>query len=255
MGASRMGLLGGDWATPALILAGSFMGGFVAGMTGFGSALASLPLFLLAAEPVVAAQLTAAISVVSYVSTLHVTWQAIDWRRTAPMLIAGLVGVPIGTWILPWLSVPTFKLAVGTVVFVFCAFMLLGAGRVRLAAGGSKGAETIVGFCGGILGGIAGLSGVLPTMWAALKVWPKEERRIFLQIFNLTILGAMLLASLVQGLVERQLLAALVVAVPSTLIGTWFGTFIYHRLDDRRFDRVVLVLLLLSSLGLVWGSR
>jgi len=249
-----MGLLGGDWVAPALILAGSFMGGFVAGMTGFGSALAALPLFLLAAEPVVAAQLTAAISVVSYLSTLHVTWHAIDWRRLAPMLVAGLIGVPIGTWILPWLSVPTFKLAVGTVVFVFCTFMLLGAGRVRLAAGG-KSAEMVVGFCGGILGGIAGLSGVLPTMWAALKVWPKEERRVFFQVFNLTILGAMLLASLVQGLVGWRVLTALVVALPGTLIGTWFGTFVYHRLDDRRFDRVVLVFLLLSGLGLVWGSR
>jgi hypothetical protein len=32
------------------------------------------------------------------------------------------------------------------------------------------------------------------------------------------------------------------------------GAFVYHRLDDRRFDRVVLFFLLLSGLGLVWSS-
>jgi uncharacterized membrane protein YfcA len=249
-----MGLLGGDWAAPALILAGALAGGFVNGLTGFGTGLTALPLFLLAVQPVVAAQLVSAVSVVSHLTTLRAIWHAMEWRRMAPMLLAGLVGVPIGTWILPWLSVATFKLAVGTVLFVYCTFMLLGAGRVRLAAGG-RGAETIVGFFGGILGGIAGLSGVLPTMWAALKVWPKEERRVFFQVFNLTILSAMLLASLVQGLVGWPLLVALAVALPGTLIGSLLGAFVYHRLDDRRFDRVVLFFLLLSGLGLVWSSR
>jgi uncharacterized membrane protein YfcA len=64
----------------------------------------------------------------------------------------------------------------------------------------------------------------------------------------------MLLASLVQGLVGWPLLVALAVALPGTLIGSLLGAFVYHRLDDRRFDRVVLFFLLLSGLGLVWSS-
>jgi uncharacterized membrane protein YfcA len=249
-----MGFLDGDWVSLALVLVGALVGGFVNGLTGFGTGLAALPLFLLAVQPVVAAQLVSAASVASHLTTLRMIWHAIDWRRLAPMLVAGLIGVPIGTWILPLLSVATFKLAVGIVVFVYCSFMLFGVGRVRLAAGG-KGAEAIIGFFGGILAGIAGLSGVLPTMWAALKAWPKEERRVFFQVFNLTILSAMLLASLVQGLVGWRLLSALAVALPGTLTGSWLGAFVYRRLDDRRFDRIVLFLLLLSGLGLVWGSR
>jgi uncharacterized membrane protein YfcA len=65
----------------------------------------------------------------------------------------------------------------------------------------------------------------------------------------------MLLASLVQGLVGWRLLSALAVALPGTLTGSWLGAVVYRRLDDRRFDRVVLFFLLLSGLGLVWGSR
>jgi uncharacterized membrane protein YfcA len=250
----HMGILAGDWTALALILAGALAGGFVNGLTGFGTALTALPLFLLAVEPIVAAQLVCAASVVGHLSTLGVIRHAIDWRRLAPMLAAGLVGVPIGTWILPWLSVPAFKQAVGTVIFAYCAFMLFGAGRIRLAAGG-KGAETVVGFAGGILGGIAGLSGALPTMWAALKGWPKEERRVFLQVFNLTILSAMLVASLLQGMVGQRALVAMIVALPGTLVGARLGSVAYHRLDDHRFDRVVLVLLLLAGLGLAGGSR
>ena len=249
-----MGLLDGDWVALALILAGALAGGFVNGLTGFGTAMTALPPWLLAVEPAVAAQAISACSVASHLSTLGLIWHAINWRRLAPMLLAGLLGVPIGTWILPWLSVPTFKLAVGTIILAYCAFMLFAAGRVRLAAGG-KGPETIIGFAGGILGGIAGLSGALPTMWAALKGWPKEERRVFLQVFNLTILAAMLVASLMQGLIGRRSVETIIVALPGTLIGARLGSLVYRRLDDRRFDRVVLVFLLLSGLSLVWGSR
>ena len=41
----------GDWATLALILAGALTGGLVNGLTGFGTALTGLPLWLQAVEP------------------------------------------------------------------------------------------------------------------------------------------------------------------------------------------------------------
>src|SRR6266487_3872163 len=39
-----------------------------------------------------------------------------------------------------------------------------------------------IGFAGGILGGLAGLSGVLPTLWASVRGWGKDERRGVFQI-------------------------------------------------------------------------
>ena len=244
----------GDWTTLALILAGALAGGFVNGLTGFGTALTGLPMWLQAVEPLIAAQLASACSVLGHLTTLPAMWRAADWRRLAPMLIAGLIGVPIGTWILPLISLATFKLAIGVVLIVYCSFMLFAAGRVRLSRGG-RGAEAVVGFAGGVLGGIAALSGVLPTIYASLKGWPKDERRIFFQAFNFTLLTAMLLASLVQGLIGKGFLLALAVAIPGTLTGSWLGVYLYRRLDDRRFDRIVLAVLLLSGLGLVWSTR
>jgi uncharacterized membrane protein YfcA len=125
---------------------------------------------------------------------------------------------------------------------------------VRLAWGG-RWAEAAIGLAGGMLGGLAGLSGALPTVWAALKGWSKEERRVVFQAFNMTILSAMLAGSLLQGLIGMRLLAALALALPGTLIGARLGALAYRRLDDRRFDRIVLALLLMSGMALVWWSR
>lgn len=249
-----MAALLGDWSTLAVVLAGALAGGFVNGLTGFGTGLTALPLWLVALEPVLAAQLVSAASVVGHLSTLPAIWHAIDWRRLAPMLAAGLIGVPIGIWALPMISLGAFKLTIGIVLIAYCTFMLAAAGRGRVAWGGA-GAEIVVGLGGGVLGGLAGLSGALPTVWASLKGWPKQERRVVFQAFNMTILSAMLAGSLLQGLVGWRLLGVLAVALPGTLLGARLGSLVYRRLDDRRFDRLVLVVLLLSGMALVWWSR
>jgi uncharacterized protein len=242
------------WHVLAYLLAGALAGGFVNGLTGFGTGLTALPFWLQALEPVLAAQLVSAASVAGHITAIPAVWAKVDWRRLAPLLGGGLLGVPIGAWLLPHIPVAAFKLAVGTVLVVYCTLMLIAAGRVRLAAGGRK-TEAGIGVLAGVLGGMAGLSGALPTVWASLKGWPKEERRIVFQAFNMTILSAMLVATLVQGLIGKRFLLALLLALPATLIGARLGAWLYHRLDDRRFDRVVLVLLLISGLGLVWSNR
>ncbi len=248
-----MVVLPGDWTALALILAGAFVGGFVNGLTGFGTALTGLPLWLQALEPRVAAQLASACSIVGHLSTIKEVYREADWRRLAPMLVAGLVGVPAGTMLLPLISLATFKLFVGLILVGYCSFMLVAAGRVRVKAGG-RGVEAAIGLVGGVLGGIAALSGVLPTVWAALKGWPKAERRAVLQAFNTTILTAMLVASFAQGMIERSSLIALGLALPGTLLGNWMGLLLYRRLDDMRFDRIVLSVLLVSGVGLIWSG-
>jgi uncharacterized membrane protein YfcA len=243
-----------DWNVLGFLLAGALAGGFVNGLTGFGTGLTALPLWLQALEPVLAAQLVSAASIVGHVTAVPSIFARADWRRLLPLVAGGLLGVPVGAWLLPYVSLAVFKLAVGIVLIGYCSFMLIAAGRVRLVAGGRI-AEACLGVLAGILGGIAGLSGALPNVWAALKGWSKTERRMVFQVFNMTILSAMLLATLAQGLIGMRLVMALVLALPATLIGGRLGAWLYHRLDDRSFDRVVLVALLASGLLLVWSNR
>jgi uncharacterized membrane protein YfcA len=241
-----------QWHTLAFLLAGALAGGFVNGLDRLWDGLTALP-------PTAGAGAgggrTARLrgSIVGHATAIPGIWKRVDWRRLAPLLAGGLLGVPIGSWLLPHVPLAAFKLAVGTVLIGYSTFMLIAAGRVRLAAGG-RAAEGLVGLASGVLGGMAGLSGALPTVWAALRGWPKEERRIAFQAFNTTILSAMLVATAVQGLIGKRLLLALALSMPATVIGGRLGAWLYHRLDDRRFDRIVLALLLISGLVLAWSN-
>ncbi len=64
----------------------------------------------------------------------------------------------------------------------------------------------VVGFAGGILGGLAGLSGPLPILWANVRGWGKDERRGIFQTFNWTILLVSLLLQAGSGLVGAEVL-------------------------------------------------
>lgn len=233
-----------------LILAGALAGGFANGLTGFGTGLTALPFWLYALSPPAAAQLAAAAGVVGQLQTLPKIWRTIPWKSVAVFIVPGLIGVPLGTLILPHVSLPHFKLGIGILLTVYSLFMLIANGRVRITGGGRI-ADALVGLSAGILGGLAGVSGALPTVWATLKAYSKDYKRALFQSFNFTILAVMLISSAAAGLSTWEFWRALLISLPATIAGSRFGHWLYVRLDERRFDHIVLGLLALSGISLV----
>ena len=238
--------------TAAFIAAGAILAGFVSGLAGFGTGLVALGIWLHAVGPSVAAPLVALASVVAQLQSISMVRHAIVPRRVAPFLLGGVMGLPLGVWLLTLLEPGPFKLGTGLFLLLYSASMLamgrpafvLGPGPFRLADGS-------VGFAGGVLGGATGLSGALPTAWCGLRGWNKDEQRGVYQPYNLTILGLALAAYLFGGLLTQETLMLAAVALPGTVLGTWIGTRTYRRVGETGFRRVVLILLLISGLALV----
>ncbi len=239
--------------TVLVVLGGAFAGGFVSGLAGFGTGLVALGIWLHVIAPAPAATLVALCSVFAQVQTLPAIWHAIDRARVWPMIMAGLLGVPVGTRLLAHVDPGTFRLGLGILLLVFSAALLLGRTRMRIAGGG-RGADALVGFAGGVLGGLAGLSGPLPTLWATLRGWSKDERRGVFQAFNLAVLVATVASHAISGLLTAEVGQLALVALPGTFVGAWLGAHVYRRLSDQRFHEVVLGLLAISGLILVWTS-
>ena len=119
---------------------------------------------------------------------------------------------------------------------------------------GGRVADAGIGFAGGILGGLAGLSGPLPILWATVRGWGKDERRGVFQTFIWTVLSAALCLQAATGFIKMEVLWLALIVLPATLFGAWVGARTYRILSDRNFRDVVLALLFLSGLGLVWSS-
>ncbi|PIW30698.1 MAG: permease [Rhodospirillales bacterium CG15_BIG_FIL_POST_REV_8_21_14_020_66_15] len=232
------------------ILAGAVAGGFVSGLTGFGTGLTALAVWLTVVEPRVAAPLVVICSIVAQLLTLPAIWHAISWPRVLPFILGGVVGVPLGTLILPHVSVQGFKLFFACFLIVYCGFMLLRRSAPTVSWGGS-GANGLIGLGGGVLGGLTGLSGPLPTIWASLRGWGKDEKRAVFQAYNTTILLLAAGSQAVGGFMTAEVGRVVLIAFPATVAGSWIGRKVYNRLGDGRFNQIVLALLLFSGVSMV----
>lgn len=237
-------------STDVFILVGALAGGFINGLTGFGTGLTALVFWLAVVPPIVAAPMVAICSVIGQLQTLPAIWHAIIWQRVMPFILGGLIGVPLGTLLLPIVSVQIVKLLVGGFLVVISSLLLLQRSTPQIAWGGQF-VDGFVGLFGGILGGLIGLSGVPPTLWASLKGWSKHEKRAVFQAFNLSILLFASLSMAYGGFMTPEVGRLTLIALPGTLAGVWLGRKTYNRLSDDSFQKIVLGLLLLAGISTI----
>lgn len=236
-----------------MILLGGLAGGFVTGLAGFGTGLTALAFWLLVLSPTTASTLVVVCSVAAQSLTLHRIWHLIELRRVLPFVLPGLVGVPLGVLLLSQIDIKSFKLCVGSILIIYTVQSLfLKSGRTVIWGG--RMADGVIGFGGGVLGGLAGLSGPLPTMWANLRGWTKNQRRSVMQGLNLTILIVVLITHALGGLITEPLVNAAMIALPGAGLGAGLGFIAYTRMNDTQFANIILALLGLSGVFLIASS-
>jgi uncharacterized membrane protein YfcA len=232
-----------------VVVLGALCGGFVTGLAGFGTGLTALAFWLHVVNPVVAAALVVACSVVGQAQSLYTVRRAITWRRAWPFLAGGILGVPVGVASLQMIAPQTLKVVLGIVLIGYTG-MMLGLRRFPTTAWGGKVADGMIGFGGGALGGLAGLSGPLPTIWCGLRGWTANAQRAVYQPFNLIILAIVLGTYITQGTMTREIWGLVFMCIPATILGAYLGIRTYGRVNDRQFRSLVLWLLLASGMVL-----
>jgi uncharacterized membrane protein YfcA len=104
---------------------------------------------------------------------------------------------------------------------------------------------------GGIVGGATGLAGIVPTLWASVRGWTKDEQRAVFQPVAVAIFVGCALWLGGTGTVDHETMRLFVLGLPALLLGSWLGLKLYGRLDEAGFRRIVLGLLLLAGLALI----
>jgi uncharacterized membrane protein YfcA len=170
--------------------------------------------------------------------------------RLSRFIIPGVLGIPIGVKLLSIASALTIKLTVAAFLIVYGGFILLRRDLPRLPRPKPI-IDCIVGFVGGILGGAASLSGVLPTIWCTLQPWTKSEQRAVMQLFNVLILGIAAAVYAISGYYSSQSVPLILIALPITLISAQVGIWAFKRLSDDQFRRLLVSLMFLSGLIIV----
>jgi uncharacterized membrane protein YfcA len=231
---------------------GAAAGGFINGLAGFGTALFALGFWLQIMPPVQAVSIVVIMSVISGLQGVWLVRTSImdQPRRLLRFLLPALVGVPLGVAALSILQPTVLKLVIAGLLILYGGFFTLRSSLPKLERP-TPVIDIAVGFMGGVLGGAASLSGALPTMWCAMRPWPKSETRAVLQPFNVVVLGATALVFAFQGAYTTQTLIYIVIALPVTMVFAQIGITIFKRLNDGQFRRLLIAMMLISGLILL----
>jgi uncharacterized protein len=171
-------------------------------------------------------------------------------RRLAPLLVFTILGTIIGTKLLVALPARTVTLILGIFVLGFVALDLMRLAP-RVPPGWKRRLVPPVGLVSGIMGGITNAPGTaLALYFVALGMDKREFVRSI--AFTFLIVKSVQLATLGwYGLFGWHLVLSTLGLTVAALVGFGLGVRLQDRLDQRAFNRAVLVFLAALGLWLV----
>ncbi len=238
-----------DGTVLGLFLLSTFIGGVTTGLAGFAMGLVVSGVWLHILTPLQTATLIVGYALLAQSYSIWKLRQAMSWRKVAPFIVGGAVGVPIGTMLLTYINPAHLRIGVGVLLVLYSIYGLAKP-TLKPVQGGDP-VDVGIGILNGLLGGLTGLGGIVVTVWVQLRGWPKDVQRI---IFQPVILAAQAMTAIslaFAGAYMPETIKLYLYGLPMLAAGTWTGLKLYGRLDDARFRQIILVLLLVSGVTLV----
>jgi uncharacterized membrane protein YfcA len=224
---------------------GAFLGAFAAGGAGFAFALAASAIWLHVLDPLHTTAMVVASGTLLHGILIWPIRRSIQIARLWPFVAGAAFGIPAGVALLSHTRADIIRAAIGLFLVAYGLYALI-APQLPYFGRGGRAADAMIGFAGGVLGGLGGYSGVLPTIWTQVRGWPKEVARgvyqpfiVFAQIVTLAIIGTIT--------VDRAGIILFATTLPALALGASLGLRVYGRLNDRRFRQVLAAMLLLSG--------
>jgi len=233
-----------------------FSGHFVKGVSGFGSALFSVPLLMLFLDIQFITPVFLLFDFTSGVILVASNYRSIH-RRLLLLLLGGmLVGTAIGTWVLLSFDHDLLKRILGLLVIGWALLMLFRKERPANPTSITHSRTMpylapLSGFLGGALGAAFSVNG--PPIIVYLSHVLREK-----QVFRATLYGIffadacykMVLFS-ANGLLTGEVLRFALLMIPFLVTGAFVGSWLQTRLDEALFKKIIAVILLVTGVMLV----
>jgi uncharacterized membrane protein YfcA len=212
--------------------------GFIQGLAGFGFGLAFGPAMLWFAAPRLVVVATFVLGIpINLGVALHARHA---WSRVlAPIVVVGgLAGVPLGTWLLAHLPAHDLRAAIPVLALLGAVGWLVARPRA-LARRTEAWLTGPVALGSGVVNGVTGMGGPILALLAATQRWDKGMARALLATFSLTTFALGLAAALVTRVAPGAAFVTAAAWLPTAIGGSWLGTRISARVHATRFPALL----------------
>ncbi len=208
--------------------------------TGFGFALAAVPVFSLFMPPTQAVVLSASLTLAVSLLTLRSYWGRYPLRPMLPLLLAAMLGTIFGANLLGAISPDVFRLWIG--LTVIAASVLLTLYRPLPRPRGTF-LAAVTGAASGLLNGAFAIPGPPLIIYAMATVREPERARALLMTFFLFAAVIALASYAASGFITAASPWLFLLALPAMLLGDKLGFYLFMRHGNALYRRVALVML------------
>ena len=231
--------------TLVLVLFIIFLATFVRATLGFGDALVAMPLLVLILNLKIASPLVAFGSVIIATSMLINNWKMIEFKSAWRLILASLLGIPIGLVLLKFAPETLVKYFLGLVLILFGLYNLV---KPDLPTYQSNFFAYISGFVGGVLGGAYNCNGPPVIIYGKLAKWSPQKFRATLQCYFVPTAYMIMINHGLSGMWTPEVLHYFVFAVPVIIIALIAGTRVSRKIKPGVFDKYVYAALILMGI-------
>jgi uncharacterized membrane protein YfcA len=232
----------------AVVVAVLFAATFIRSAFGFGEALVAVPVLSLFMPVTVAAPVAVLISITVAAVVVVEDWRSIHLGSAAWLVVATLVGSPLGLLLVTRASEPAVKMILGLVIVAFSVYSL--ARGARLALHDDRFAW-LFGFAAGVLGGAYGMNGPPLVMYGTMRRWSPVRFRATLQGYFLPASVVAMAGYWVAGLWVAPVTHYYLASLPAAAVALLLGRALNRRLDAAAFLSIVHVLLVVIGIVLL----
>lgn len=237
------------WAAALALVPIGFLGALVYGVTGFGSALVTIPL----ATHFVPLPFALAVFVLQdFSSALRVASEnprhavKAEVARMVPLMVVGTIA---GTGLLLILPRQASMFALGVFVLLYGAWSLLQRGVPRVV---NERWAYVAGFSGGVVGMLFGAGGPPYAIYLSHRGLSKEQFRSTLTLNSIFSVGFRVVALASAGLLFRTgVWMAAVLVVPTALLAIVLASRFFRHISRELLLKLVALLLLATGVSLI----
>ena len=220
--------------------------GVIKGFAGFGGGMFMVPLLSILYGPVEAVIMILLLEAPANVVLLPRALRDTDWPLAAPLAVATLVSIPVGTYVLVSSDADLLRRAIGVLVLLFVAVMYSGwhyRGARRLVS------SLAAGVAAGFLAGAAAMGGPILVMYLMAGPGAVAARvRGSMLTIAMFLIVVMFLNLVLFDAVGSVPVWRAIVLVPASLVGAWAGTRLFLVAGERGFRHFALAMIAAAGL-------
>lgn len=228
-----------------------FIASFVQGMTGFGFIVISVPLLSLLTSIKFAIPLLdlCGFTISGYLFyRLRQDFYFADIKR---LLVGGVLGIPIGAFLLRDANPGLAKDILGVIIASFCIISLTD--KLKPTDINDNWAYPF-GFLSGLVGDAYNANAPAAIIYSYLKNWDKNRFKGTLSVFLFLMASMVIISHLSLGLTTVSIVITFFKILPFLIAGSVLGHFLFGYTPIHIFRKTILILLIFISLSLILSS-